>query len=315
VDPTPHDAGVAVIIVNWNGAADTVACLDSLAASSCPPSQVYVVDNASDDGSPDVIRGAHPEAQIIATPRNLGYAAGFNLGRERALATGATYLWLLNNDAIVEPPALALLVQAALRHGPGIYSPSIARADASGALWYAGGSLDWRLKSRHLGHAAEPGCDGKVQPIAWATGCALFCSAAVARRIGPMDERYFLYLEDVDWCLTAREAGIPTLYVPAARISHGVSRSVRRLDPGHLRYYAWRNYYLLVQKHGRWWQRMYARANLTARFVKVGVRCTLADSARRDPLYRARTRGLVDFALGRFGPASFAPRLEGAADG
>jgi hypothetical protein len=272
------------------------------------------VDNASDDGSPALIRGAHPEAEIISTPRNLGYAAGFNLGRERALAAGAAYLWLLNNDAIVEPRALALLVQAALRHGPGIYSPSIARANASGALWYAGGSLDWRLKSRHLDHVAEPACEGGVQTIAWATGCALFCSEAVARRIGPMDERYFLYLEDVDWCLTAREAGIPTLYVPAARIRHGVSRSVRNLDPGHVRYYAWRNYYLLVQKHGRWWQRMYGRANLAARFVKVGVRCTLVVSARRDPLYYARTRGLVDFALGRFGPAGFAPHLKGVAE-
>jgi len=313
VDSIPLDTGVAVIIVNWNDAADTVACLDSLVGSCYPPRRVYVVDNASDDGSLDIIRGAHPEAEIIAAPRNLGYAAGFNLGRQRALAAGVAFLWLLNNDAIVEPCALAHLVEAALRHGPGIYSPLITSADASDSVWYAGGSLDWRLKSYHMRHAAGPDSDGGVRTIAWATGCALFCSTEVARRVGPMDERYFLYLEDVDWCLTARAAGIPTRYVPAARIWHGVSRSVRRLDPGHLRYYAWRNYYLLVQRHGCWWQRMYGRANLAARFVKIGIRSALVASARRDPLYRARTRGLVDYALGRFGPAGPARRPEGVA--
>lgn len=309
MDPSSARPGVAVIIVNWNDAADTIACLDSLARLRTPAGAVYVVDNASDDGSAAAIRLAHPEAALIQAPRNLGYAGGFNLGRVRALADGAEYLWLLNNDAAVEPTTLDRLVQAARRHGPAIYSPLIARTDDPGRLWYAGGTLDWRLKSHHLGVAASAGAEDAVRPIAWATGCSLFCPAAVARRVGPMDERYFLYLEDVDWCLAARAAGIPTLHVPAARITHGVSRSVARLDPGHVRYYAWRNYYLLVRKHGAWWQRAYARANLAARFTKIGLRSALVPAARRDPLYRARTRGLVDFLHGRFGPA--APGLTG----
>jgi len=293
---------VAVIVVNWNDAADTIACLDSLRAVRAPDWRAYVVDNASSDGSPERILAAHPAVSLVAAPRNLGYAGAFNLGRQRALDDGAAYLWLLNNDVCVDVDALAALVAADRQWGPAIYSPCILHEGGQRTVWYAGGWLDWRLKSYHVGQGASEGAvAGQVRSIAWATGCSLFCSAAVARRVGPMDERYFLYLEDVDWSLTARAAGAPIRFVPAARLVHGVSRSVRRIDARAPRYYAWRNYYLLVQKHGRWWQRLYAHANLATRFLKIGIRSLLVPASRHDPLYTARTRGLIDYARGVFG--------------
>ncbi len=153
-----------------------------------------------------------------------------------------------------------------------------------------------------------------IRPLPWASGCSLFCSAETARRIGPMEESYFLYLEDVDWCLSARRQGIPVYYAPAARIYHGVSVSVRRLDAPHVTYYAWRNYYRLVWRHGSAGHRLLAASDLLSRFAKTAVRLVLFPDFRRDPRYAARTRALIDAARGRYGPmgAASAPSIAAA---
>jgi GT2 family glycosyltransferase len=309
--PVPPAVGgrapwVAIVVVNWNDASDTIACLESLAGLRHPWRRVYVVDNASTDGSPEAIMTARPEVVLLQAAANLGYAGAFNLGRARALQDGAAYLWLLNNDVIVEPETLDALLAAAGGLGMGIYSPKIlAGSPAPGrpdVLWYAGGFLDWQLKSHHFGRGQpDVGQHDRLRPVAWASGCSLFCSAEVARRVGPMEERYFLYLEDVDWCLQARAKGLPTYYVPQARVWHGISRSVSRLPRGGLRYYAWRNYYLLVWRWGAWWQRLYAAADLASRFLRIALRLSVFPAYRRDPEYHGRTLGLIDVVRGRFG--------------
>jgi GT2 family glycosyltransferase len=300
VDPDGKVARVAAIVVNWNGADDTIACLDGLAAARPSPWRVYVVDNASTDDSPDRILAAHAACRLLRATENHGYAAGFNWGRQQALQDGADYLWLLNNDTRVEPDALAALLQASQDVENAILAPLILRQDRSNQVWSAGGYLDWRLKSHHL-----PVAPVTTEPrvVQWATGCSLFCSAQVARLVGPMDERYFLYLEDVDWCLRARAKGVLVYLVPRARIHHGISRSTDRLGSPSVWYYAWRNYYLLAREHGCWWQRLYAYADLSSRFLKIAGRYIFFPSFRQDPLYRARARGLLDFVLGRFGPS------------
>lgn len=298
------EPSIGMIIVNWNAAGDTIACLESLSAMSLsqPGCRCYVVDNASTDSSPERILRAQPQAVLIQAATNGGYATAFNLGCRRAAEDGVEYLWLLNNDTAVAPDALAVLLDAARHHGPAIYSPLILQEGQSNSVWYAGGRLDWRLKSDHVvpqGDNAQ--VDDRPRQVAWATGCSLFCSMDVVQRIGPMDERYFLYLEDVDWCLRARALGIPTIFVPRARIIHGVSRSVRHLDPYLLRYYSWRNYYLLLTAHGRWWQRLYGYGDLVSRFAKIATRLALFPAYRQDRLYQGRTQALCDFLRGRFG--------------
>jgi GT2 family glycosyltransferase len=305
VDRAAPLPSVAIILVNWNDAEATNACLDSLAAIPDARARPYVVDNASGDGSPIRIAAAHPEAILLQSAANLGYAGGFNLGRARALADGADYLWLLNNDTTVAPDCLAGLLEADRRIGPAVISPKILYQDRPGVIWYAGGALDRALKSSHIGEdEPDRGQHDRLRPVAWATGCSLFCSAEVARRVGPMDERYFLYLEDVDWCLRARDRGVPIYYAPAARVYHAVSRSVGQLPTAMVRYYAWRNYYLLAHRHGRWRCRARAYADLASRLVKIGLRQAFCPAYRRDAWYHARTLGLVDFLLGRFGPGT-----------
>jgi GT2 family glycosyltransferase len=298
----PTAPRVAAVVVNWNGADDTIRCLGSLASSADPIWHTYVVDNASTDDSVARISAVWPRTNLLVAGRNLGYAGAFNLGCARALADGAEFVLFLNNDVVVDPGCLGALLAAEPRIQAAILSPKILYLDRPGTIWYAGGYFDWDLESHHIGQD-EPD-DGRydfVHPIEWATGCALFFSALVARRVGGMDERYFLYLEDVDWSLRARRRGIALHFVPGARVHHAVSRSVDRLERPALRYYAWRNWYLLVREHGDWLQRAYAWADLATRFVKIATRNTLCPAYRRDPLYRARTRALRDVVAGRFG--------------
>lgn len=299
---------VGVILVNWNGASETLACIDSLRQSSVPIWHIYVVDNASSDGSPETIRARHPDVTVLTSTTNLGYGGGFNRGAARALEDGAEFIWLLNNDTMIDADALEALLALDRRVGPVILSVKIRYQDNPDQLWYSGGFLDWRLKSYHREHNAESEQASLFYPVEWATGCSMFCSAEVARIVGPMDERFFLYLEDVDWCLRARRLSIPIFCAGRAYLSHGVSRSVSRFEGAEVTYYAWRNYYLLVRENGTWWQRVYAYADLFLRFVKTGLRLALFPSYRRDPAYMARTRGLVDFVLDRYGEAQ--PRAD-----
>ena len=297
------DSKVAVILVNWNGVGDTLACINSLLQSSVSIWRIYVVDNASQDGSPEAIRARHPEVELLISAKNLGYAGAFNLGSAAAMEDGADFIWLLNNDTLIDSDALETLLALDRQVGPVILSMKIRYQDEPSLLWYAGGYLDWRLKSYHHDHNGDSEQASLFFPVEWATGCSIFCSAEVARIVGPMDERYFLYLEDVDWCLRARRLGIPIFCAGRTGLSHGLSRSVARLEGTGVPYYAWRNYYLLVRENGTWWQRLYAYSDLFFRFVKTGVRLALFPSYRTNPAYMARTRGLVDFLLDRYGEA------------
>lgn len=302
----PEAPKVAAILVNWNGWRETIACIESLHQSEVPIWRVYVVDNASSDGSPRRIATSCPRAYVIPSRRNLGYAGAFNLALPVAVRNGADYIWLLNNDTLVARSALGHLLRAAGSVGPALLSPQIRFKDRQDQVWYLGGDLDWRLKTHHLtqeSHLPRPAAPG-IFPVRWATGCSLFFKAAMGESAGAMDERYFLYLEDVDWCLKARRNGLEVYCVPDALVFHGLSESVKKLDSWHVHYYAWRNYYLFVANHGRWWQKLYANLDLFSRFLKTAVRLLLFPAYRVDAEYLARTQGLIDHIAGRYGQAS-----------
>lgn len=302
----PH---IAVLLVHWNRPAETVACVRSLQATGHRGLSITVVDNASEPATVAELAAALPEVRLVRSPVNLGYAGGFNLAVRTVLAPGERrpdYLWLLNNDTLVETDCPLQLVAASERIGPAVLSPKILMADHPDTLWYAGGWADRWLRSHHVGKG-EPD-DGRYhheRRIPWGSGCSLFAPTWVAETIGPMCEDYFLYLEDVDWCLQAAAAGVPTHYVPQARIHHGVSKTVELLEDRVVWYYGWRNWYLLAFRHGTPLQRAYAASDLASRFVKTGVRLALQPAARHNAMYLARARALQDVAAGRWGQAPF----------
>src|SRR3990172_12355245 len=128
-DFLPHIPKVSIVILNWNGLQDTLACLESLKAVDYPSFEIILVDNGSTDGSPEklasLVKG-NPKVKLILSPKNLGFSGGCNVAIQRALDQGAEYVLLLNNDTHVNPRFLAPLVRAALSDQKiGIVGPKV----------------------------------------------------------------------------------------------------------------------------------------------------------------------------------------------
>src|SRR5436190_7401977 len=142
-DADRHAPSVAVIVLNWNGRDDTLACLESLAGLNYDNFQVMVVDNGSTDGSVGAIRPRFPGVEIIETGRNLGFAEGNNVGIRLALDRGMDYVFLLNNDTVVDPSLLSELVAAAERCPEGgIFGAQILYHSDPLKIWFAGARWD-----------------------------------------------------------------------------------------------------------------------------------------------------------------------------
>lgn len=296
---------IYVVTVNWNNTYQTMALLRSLHQTNTGAfrNQIVVVDNASSDDSPSKVAREFPEVDLLRLARNEGYAAAANVGIKSALQNGANYIWLLNNDTIVEAQTLSLLFEVARAlDQPAILSPMIYYLDQPGIIWFAGGRLDSRLKTEHIGQGnQDQEWFHDLRKVDWVSGCAPFFSRQVVERVGLWPTEYFLYLEDVDWCLAAQEAGIECYVVGIARLWHDVSSSVNTLDPAVLRYYAWRNYYLLGRRRGRGLTRLWVEVDLWWCLAKSGLRWLSFPSYRRNTYYHARTHGLLDLLLGQVG--------------
>lgn len=221
-------ADLAVVVLNWNRREETLGCLDSLAQADLGGATVWVVDNGSHDGSVAAIRERHPWVRLIELPANHGFAGGNNAGMRAALAAGARGVYLLNNDTYVARDFLHPLLWILNAHERvGAISSVALRADQPDLLdaafldIYFGHGIVW-----HYGVNALPG-EGFDQPreIDAGIGCGMLFSAAALTAIGLLDEDYFAYHEEVDWCFRARQAGFRIFYQPFSRIWHYGSRS------------------------------------------------------------------------------------------
>lgn len=220
---------VFVIILNWNLKDDTIACVESVLASSYSPYQVVVVDNASTDGSvSDILAHFGEKVDLIVNETNVGFAAGVNVGIRYALDKGADWILLLNNDTIIASDMVAQLIKAAVstqESRVGILSPIIYYYDQPNKVWRIG---DWhprwspipiRIPSVVLRIKQKPFF------VDYVTGCGMLIQKEVFHKVGLFDPNYFMYYEDADFCLRARKAGFSLLCVPTAKMWHKVSKS------------------------------------------------------------------------------------------
>jgi GT2 family glycosyltransferase len=222
------DRTVYVIVLNWNGRKVLGACLASLARVTDPPIETIVVDNASSDGSAEIVRREAPRAELIVNDRNLLFAEGNNVGLRRAIERGGTRFLLLNNDTEVDPSFAARML-AALESDPkaGIVGPKIVYDGEPPRIWYGGGGfypLIWIPKHDSIRkiEGTYPERGGETR---WVSGCAMLVKKEVIDAIGLLDPSYTIYCEDVDFCLRAARAGWKCLYEPGARVRHKVSSS------------------------------------------------------------------------------------------
>lgn len=239
-----------IVILNTNRREDTLACLASLSANSYPRQQVLVLDNASTDGSVQAVRQRFPAVEIIQLAENLGYAGNNNVGIQAALAGGADWVLVLNEDTILAEDCLTQMIAFAdSKPEIGIVGPMVYHHNEPERIQSAGGSLGGNWESIHLGqNQPDEGQFPRPHPVDWISGCAILVRRAVIEKVGPLDERFFYYWEETEWCLRARLAGWQVWHVPQAKLWHkGVQRDYR---PGpNVTYYSTRNRLLMMKKH------------------------------------------------------------------
>ncbi len=244
---------VIIIILNWNGRVDTLACLASLSHLNYPAYKIIVVDNGSVDGSVTAIKADYPHITLIETGQNLGFVGGNNVGLEHARTLGADYALLLNNDTEVAPEFLSLLVQAAEADPTvGMVGPLIYYFERSDTIWSAGGTIDWQHGSTWMVglNQTDQGQFGlKPYLVDFATGCALLVKMAVVEQVGMLDPRFFAYYEETEWCVRVTRAGFKILLVPQAKLWHKISLTAREASP-QVHYYMTRNRLLFLKLAG-----------------------------------------------------------------
>ena len=263
------------------------------------PDQVLVIDNQG-----DLPAGAFadlPGVRVERPGRNLGFAGACALGAQRALQAAADWIWFLNNDARPDRACLAALLAAGeALPGAALLSPLIAYGDGGG-LWYAGG--DVRRADLRVRHSTRPTAAGP-QAVGFATGCAPLARAAFVRACGPMDAALFMYYEDADWCLRARDHGWSVAVVPGARVVHDVERrgGRRRFSPLAV-YLMTRNRLLVARRYGTPSAALAGALNWGGRQVVKGAR-----RGEAGELLLALGAGVADGVRGRRGapPALFA---------
>ena len=241
---------VITIILNTNHRDDTLEALASLVGSDYSNHQIIVLDNASQDGSIKAIHQAFPDVQIIELEDNRGYAGNNNVGIRTALTQGADWVFVLNEDTILAPDCLSQLVEAGERESRiGIVGPMVYHHSDPGIIQSAGGTMDSDWQASHLGqNETDHGQFDQPRPVDWVSGCAILARRKVIEQIGGLDERFFYYFEETEWCLRARRHGWIVWHVPQARLWHkGVQLNY---NPGpNVTYYSTRNRLLMLSKH------------------------------------------------------------------
>jgi len=234
---------LSVIIVSWNVRDLLDHALDAVytAGTHTPELEVIVVDSASVDGTPEMIRERYPQVHLIASDENLGFAKGNNRGIAEA---HGEYLLLLNADTVVRGDALAVLVSTLQEHpDAGMVGPRLLNADGTTqssrrriptlpVLFLESTWLQGLAPRRQLARFyVEDVADDKVQLVDWLTGAAMLIRREVLDDVGGLDEGFFMYSEELDWCHRIGDAGWKIIYTPAAQIVHYGGKSSEQVAP------------------------------------------------------------------------------------
>jgi GT2 family glycosyltransferase len=208
---------VFIVILNYNRKEKLKKCLDSVFRINYPNFEVIIVDNNSNDGSFEMAKSGYSRAVLIKNEANLGYSAGNNIGIRYALERMADYVLLLNNDTEVKANFLSGLIEVAEGDARiGILSPLIFDG-YSGKVWFSGGKIDWlRMKTIHLSDITSE----SNFATDFITGCAMLVKKDVFKKIGLLDEDFFLYWEDADFSLRAKRSDFKIGVAVSSWINH-----------------------------------------------------------------------------------------------
>ncbi len=258
---------VAIVTINWNGLKLTERCIKSLKEEPCPEQSIIVVDNGSKNGEGDILKNKFPDVTVLQLPENRGFAGGNNAGIQYALDHGFSLVMIINNDSQVESGATTKLVKEFQSGSWGALQPLILTDKDSRKVWNAGGIINkyaWintvRWKNQEI-----PAYHSSTLSADWLTGCCILTSAATLREVGLLNDKYFAYVEDVDWSLRFTEAGYKLGVECSSILYHEGGGSIRvNTTEGSVspvaHYLNIRNHIFLVKEHAKGMQKLGAWA-------------------------------------------------------
>lgn len=299
---------VAVVLVNYNSASDTRACIESLCAMQWPSLQIIVVDNASQDDSVTQLKTLEPTITLITSPQNTGFSGGNNIAFTHLRAQPyplADYVWVLNNDTTVAPDTLHQLVQLAQQYPNSLIGPRIVYPD--GRFQRVGNHLN-RWTGRLKDYDEKAIQDG--QSVECLSGCSMLIPMACLELINGFDDDYFLYCEDNDLCYRAAEHGYTCRVALKAQVFHKEGATTGK-QPAARVYYYHRNRLRLARHvcHGGLWTQwmtiqLYSQFRLWRARLKAKPVSVSTQASTRKPLTEADIMQMAyhDFAQGVVGP-------------
>lgn len=246
---------IAVILLNWNTCDDTIECINSLKNGSISPELIIVVDNNSSDDSVEILRSKFKDIIVLANDQNLGFAEGNNVGINYAIHLGYDFLWILNNDTIIDSNCLEYLRDSYCSYDElTAMTCSIYHYDKPDKLWYGGGQL------RRMSFSASQNTSNIDCPSAnvdFVSGCCIFASVELFNTIGTFDANFFAYHEDLDLSLRIKKHGGKLIFLKKASILHKVSSSFNKTRHSETKgtsspfviYLTVRNKFYIIRKH------------------------------------------------------------------
>ena len=302
---------ISIITVNYNTPEDTKATIQSLSDinHSGFDYRVIVVDNGSKEtlAFSKAFLKNNPKVDLLHSESNLGFSGGNNLGIQHAIDRyDSDYYLLLNSDTVVDKNFLQALYEMMKKDskiglacskiyfhkGYEYFENSYSEAEKHHVLWYVGGRVDWtNLLSYHSGiDEVDRGHFDVPTETDYATGCAMMISREVIERVGRLDDRFFLYSEDVDFSLRVQRAGLKVMYCPESVVYHKIGRSSGGAGSPLQQYYQTRNRLFLTFRHAPF------RSKLTALHLIFDI-IRLGNKSER--------KAVLDFLIGRMGKQAF----------
>jgi len=247
---------VYTIVLNFNNYSDTIETIESVLSLEYDANSVLLVENSSDKAIIQKIRTQFPDLEIIENKKNLGYAGGNNIGFQKALESGADYIFLLNNDLRLEKDVLNKCVSAMEKSpGCGACQPVIVTFNDEERVWSAGTQLYFGYPRLYL-KETKLRKNGIITSPFGLVGCAILFRRTALQQTGLFDESLFLLHEETDWCIRAKKLNFSLLIISNAIVYHKISTTIGMFSKIYL-YYIGRNWLLVGKKNFSFFRYLY----------------------------------------------------------
>lgn len=285
-----NEIKISIVLVNYNGGEFQLKCIESIKNQSYDNIEIIIVDNHSEDGSLELLEKRYKEIDIIRLKKNIGFSGANNIGIRKALNNNSQFVLLLNNDTVID----RCMVEELLKYADEdtVTAPKMYYFKRKSTINYAGGKVDWdNVESVNFGvRKLDTKQYSKVKQVEYVPFAGVLIPKKILKTVGRMDEKYFLYYEDTDYCVRIKEKGFRIIYVPDAKLWHCVNYSTRK-SKGIQTYYMSRNQLYFAKKHYKY-TTLKTWLNLTGRFFKAFI---------EEEKYKYVIQGYRDFILGRMG--------------